>query len=438
MNGPEGVHLSRLELVRQFASYFQQIGIESVPRGLGEFDLLYKAEDYAAAADVLNQLETLPLEKGRYMELARCYEQLDGKLEDRQLVRHVLDKLARIYHRLGELDRAAEKYQKGLQCVRDAGDRSGECRYLANLAICKQESGDFVAATLYCMAVLELAQQIGDNAWWEAHIWNVISETLASQGLISDAKQVSEHALKLACDNDQREIEVVALANLAQHYEALGNVDHAQGECNRAYRIAQSIGFQLGESAASRNLGILNLSWGRYQLATKDLTKAMRLADVTQSVQLQQTIRIELAMALLLSGKLCEAEATVEEAVQYDAPLFNPEAHALRGVVWTWQGKMREAAESFYEALKHAEVVVKRSSQYYRGLDVMGLSYSGLTLSEETGEYLDKAIEAYEAARLITNEPGIVRRRLLLFDALAQVDSGRKLALVRNAIDPGQ
>ncbi len=112
------------------------------------------------------------------------------------------------------------------------------------------------------------------------------------------------------------------------------------------------------------------------------------------------------------------------------------EAHALSGVIRKRQGKMREAAESFYQALKQAEVVLNRTSPYYRGLDAMGLSYSGLTLSEETDEYLDKAIEAYDAARFITDEPGIVCRRLLLFDALAKDDSEKKLALVRNAITP--
>lgn len=56
------------------------------------------------------------------------------------------------------------------------------------------------------------------------------------------------------------------------------------------------------------------------------------------------------------------------------------EAHALSGVIRKRQGKMREAAESFYQALKQAEVVLNRTSPYYLGLDAMGLSYSGLTL----------------------------------------------------------
>lgn len=112
------------------------------------------------------------------------------------------------------------------------------------------------------------------------------------------------------------------------------------------------------------------------------------------------------------------------------------EAHALSGVIRKRQGKMREAAESFYQALKQAEVVLNRTPPYYRGVDAVGLSYSGLTLPEQADEYLDEAIGAYGAAHDITDEHGIVRRRLLLFDALAKDDSEKKLALVRNAITP--
>ncbi len=112
------------------------------------------------------------------------------------------------------------------------------------------------------------------------------------------------------------------------------------------------------------------------------------------------------------------------------------EAHALSGVIRKRQGKMREAAESFYQALKQAEVVLNRTPPYYRGVDAVGLSYSGLTLPEQADEYLDEAIGAYGAAHDITSEHGIVRRKLLLFDALAKDDLEKKFALVRNAITP--
>ncbi len=435
IGGLEGVHLDRTALFRQFAEYLQAAGAEALPRQLDQFDFLYKGQDYAAAADVLKRLETLLYEKGRYQELARCYERLDGKLHDTTLIRHRLDTLARTYHRLGDLARAAQKYEEGLACVRDAHDPIGECSYLANLAICTQEFGDLVGATLYCMAALELAQQTEQGAW-EAHIWNIIGETLAHLGLMAVARQASERALALMRDKPQleiKQIEVVALLNLGEYSLVLGDIKRAQRECDDACRIAVTNGFQLGESATRRNLGIIKLSGPLYKLSAKDFKDAMLLADVTQNVQLQQTTRIELATALLRDDKLSNAEAIADEAVRYDTPLFSPQAYALHGVVLQRLGKVHEAAESFEKALEKSAEVLQRTSRYYRALDAMGLSYSGLTLTKGE-EYLDLAINAYRAAHKLTPEPGIVRRRLLLFDALAQADSGGKLALVRKAI----
>ena len=436
----DDIHLDRFTLYQQYAGYFREIGFSDELRAdapqLHAFRFLCGAGDFEAAARILGELETRLFALGRYQELAQYYEQLAGKLHDIDLERHRLDTLARIYHRLGNLARAIAYYEEGLKCVRDACNRSGECHYLASLAICKQESGDLVGTALYSMASLELAQQTGDSAQ-EAHIWSILGDSLASLGQIPAAIQAGERALKLARDTFQREIEVVARVNLGQYRAALGDIDHAQIECDRACRIAEAIGFQLGESAARRNLGTLKFDKHEYKKAATDLKEAMQLADVSQNVQLQQTARTELATALLLNDNLSEAEAIVGEAIRFDTPLFNPDAFSLRGVILHRQGKAREAADSFLQALKQAEVVLKRTSRLYRELDAMGLSYSGLMLSEQTDEYLDEAIGAYEAARLITNEPGIVRRMLCLFNALAQADSEKKLASIRKAIDPG-
>lgn len=439
MSGPDGVHLDRFILCTQHADYIRQVDSAgdstAEAKSLAqEFNFYYTKKDYAAAVDVLQRLEPHLFGNRRYQELAQRYEQLVDKLEDRQLVRRILDKLARIYHRLGDLERAVAYYEKGLECVRDARDLSGECRFLANLAICKQESGDLVGATLYCRAAFELARQIKDDTR-DALIWNIIGEVFAALGQVRAALLASERARELARDNHQRDFEIGALVNLGQHHEALDDGDRAEEECNRACRISQSIGFQLGESAARRNLGSLNIGRRRYTLASKELTKAMKLAEVTQSVRLQQTTCIELATALLLDDELSEAHLIVDEALRYDTLLLSPEAHALSGVIRQRQGKTLEATTSFDTALEQAEQVLRRTSRYYRVLDAMGLSYSGLALSKPE-QYLDLAVEAYEAAHLVTHEPGIVRRRLSLFDALAKIDLGKKLAVVREVIAP--
>ncbi|HMS84424.1 MAG TPA: TIR domain-containing protein [Nitrospira sp.] len=405
------------------------------------FNHLHKQKNYPDAVNVLTQLEPHLNQLGRYQELTECYKKLDGyfeelarKPENSDLVCRHLDRFAGIYHRLGRLDDAADYYEKGLECALNVSDRRRERRYLGNLALCMQESGDLVGSALYCMAALELARQTKDEAW-EAHIWNILSDSWAGLGKISDAMRASEQALTLARENDQRESEVVALVNLGQQLEAQGYDHKAEGKCKQACEIAKDIGFQLGESAARRNLGILNLNGEKYIFAVEHLTKAIELADATQNRQLQQTTRIELATAYLLTAKLEDGEKIVNEAVQFNTPLFSPEAHSLRGIILYRLEKNSEAAKAFLKARNQAELVFNQTSAYYRALDTMGLSYCGLTLSLNE-PYLDEAIIAYGAAHSLTHEPGIVRRRLLLFDALAKTDSEKKLVSVRKTIDP--
>ncbi|MDR4464583.1 MAG: TIR domain-containing protein [Nitrospira sp.] len=406
------------------------------------FNHLHKQKNYPGAVNVLTQLEPHLNQLGRYQELTECYKKLDGYFEElarmpenSDLVCRHLDRSAGIYHRLGQLDDAAGYYEKGLECALNVSDQRRERRYLGNLALCMQESGDLVGSMLYCLVALELARQTKDQAW-EAHVWNIISDSWAGLGKISDARRASELALALARENDQRESEVVALVNLGQQYEALNEDGNAENRCNQACEIAKAIGDQLGESAARRNLGMLNLTGGKYKLAVEQLFKAIELADTTQNRQLQQTTRIELATAYLLNNKLEDAEKFANESVQYKTWFFSPEAQSLRGVIRHRMGKTSEAAESFLEAYQQAEKVFNRTSGYYRALDTMGLSFSGLVLAENSTAYLDEAIIAYGAARALTHERGIVRRRLLLFDALAKSDSEKKLASVWKTIDP--
>ncbi|GFO82101.1 MAG: hypothetical protein A49_17280 [Methyloceanibacter sp.] len=400
--------LNRFELFRQHAEYLTNgcgsdqglQGAQSLETQLQQFEYWYQACEYAEAARLLrNEIEPALSSQGRYRDLTRYYEHLENRLDDPELRRNRFDALARLYHRLGALDNAIRNYHEGLNLVRRDGDRNAECLYLANLAICKQEAGDLVHSSLCNLQALRLARQLGDAAR-EAHIWNIVSDTLAYLGQIDRAIQVSEWALALARKHFSRiwrQVEVVAKLNLGQRYSALGRAQQAQDECERAVRIAQSIGYQLGESAARRNLGAVWLDEGHFHQAAVVLREAVQLSDVTQSVQLQQTSRTELATALLLTGSPIEAEATMNEAVTYHTPLFDHEAYLVLGIIRLQQGKDREAAESFHQVLKLTEQLLRSSSHLYRALDTMGLTYCGLALAEQTSDYDREAVLAYEA-----------------------------------------
>ena len=77
--------------------------------------------------------------------------------------------------------------------------------------------------------------------------------------------------------------------------------------------------------------------------------------------------------------------------------------------------------------MNQANALLTHTAHNYRALDTKGLALCGLVLCDE-GEHLTAAVEAFQAARAINRDPGIVQRVLRLLDALALADAAEILA----------
>ena len=80
--------------------------------------------------------------------------------------------------------------------------------------------------------------------------------------------------------------------------------------------------------------------------------------------------------------------------------------------------------------LNQANALLTHTAHSYGSLDTKGLALCGLVLCGE-GKHLAAAVEAFQAARAINRDPGIVQRLLRLLDALALADAAGILAQVR-------
>jgi tetratricopeptide (TPR) repeat protein len=425
---------TRLALLHRGADYFRQSGssTEDLAPKLAEFDLRYRAQEYDSAARIMTEVEDSLLGRGHYRQVSELREQLRGKLDDPQLNRRQFDTLARVYHRLGALEQAIHCYEEGLRYVRRMQDSLGECLYLSNLAICLMESGQWDLAITYCRLTLNIAGTLQDRPR-QAHVLNTLSDCLAYVGKTPEAVNCCEQSLTLARACMKREQEVVILANMGQHYGELGETDKALSKCDKSLAIAKTIKFQLGEATALRNLAELDADKNKLKQALELYERAIELADLAQSAQLQQTTRTGLALALLLFGELADARVSSEAACQYDVPAFNCEAFAVLGVIVHRLEDGRAARDAFNKAVQHANAMLAKTPQAYKALDARGLALSGLALLEGSTDDLEDAIEAYHAARRFTSDAGIVHRVLRCFDELAKADLAHRLAPVRQA-----
>ena len=121
-----------------------------------------------------------------------------------------------------------------------------------------------------------------------------------------------------------------------------------------------------------------------------------------------------LALAHLYSGDLPAARAAAEQARQYDVPQNNHNVLALLGVIALRQNDLPAAREAFTAALTHAEGLLAHTPEYLDALDAKALALAGL------GE-TDNARAAYQAARAINRDPGIVQRATRLLNQLEGV-----------------
>ena len=102
------------------------------------------------------------------------------------------------------------------------------------------------------------------------------------------------------------------------------------------------------------------------------------------------------------------------------------------GVVAYRQHDLRVAKEAFTSAIARADDLLAMTPDRYAALDAKALALCGLALSGD-GEQIPAALAAFTSARKVTSAPGVVKKVLLLFDALAQADKNHILADLRPA-----
>jgi len=156
---------------------------------------------------------------------------------------------------------------------------------------------------------------------------------------------------------------------------------------------------------------------------------------------------VALALACLYSGDLASARAAAEGARQYDEPNNNHTALVVLGAVALRQGDWPAAHGAFASAREQALMLRARDAHNVDALDALGLAACGLALTlppsagrgPDLGEtqYVTEAITAFQAARALNQDAGVVQRLLRLLAELEEKDGKGALAGVREVAGGG-
>lgn len=229
--------------------------------------------------------------------------------DDLLIFAQAMIRCGRLYHLLGQYDRARDLIEEGLTLFKDQNDQQGVAISLNYLGKIAYRLGDYIESINFCQESLVICRRID-------YRWGMISalETLgaASEGLgrYSEAKERFQEGLEI-CRQINNRRSIAALLNGLGHVEwRLGEVEEAGKLCQESLEIYRRIGDRRGMALAFKNLGNVASNLNDYDLAEEQYHQGLELA---------WEIGYQWGIAALLNnlGNLAWEQGRYEEAKKY-------------------------------------------------------------------------------------------------------------------------
>jgi tetratricopeptide (TPR) repeat protein len=224
------------------------------------------------------------------------------------------------------------------------------------------------------------------------------------------------------------------LGNLGNCYGDLGETEHSIDYHKKALNVARKISDKHSEGLILSNLADMLIYDEKYNEAIEYANEGLKIGEELNSPMICIYNFQHLATANLYSGNLQSARTASEKTGQYNVPEFNHTCLAVLGAIVLSQNEKDLAKEIFDKTIAQSNIILKESPQHFQAWDSKGIALSGLTLCENV-DHSAAAIEAFDKARRINSDKGIIHRALRFFDALASLDKEGKIAEVRRAME---
>jgi tetratricopeptide (TPR) repeat protein len=478
-----GPKFTQIALLRRAAEYFEQVRIprqdwknlaDLAPQ-LAEIDLRFDGEDFESAVSILHDIGIdFMLRWGHYRLYAELNERLHDKLSDALSRMMNVINLGASLTRMGNVRRAIEMYEEGLEIARLEHNRIAEASFLGNILLCFIYMNKFSYAIGNLEAVLEIAKERNDLES-EGIALSTLSMAHKSLGHLARAVEEGERALEIArifndtygeegishnqgnCFFDlgqtSRAIAQYERANElnritrdpdweSNHHEALGNCYVRLGDfikarnCHdHALNLRRVIGNRKSEASALGNLALLAIEEGRYDEA---VNLSLEGVNIARELGLPSTTgQSTLALAFPCTGHLAAARTAAEAACGYeDSDETHAYEHLLLGTIALLQGDRTAARQAFTTAAAQAETMISRCAENFDQLDIEGDALCGLAACGEP-ERLADAKEAYTRARVINRDVGVVKKVLRWFDTISCASPSGLPPEVRAAVSGG-
>ncbi|MFC1852509.1 tetratricopeptide repeat protein [candidate division CSSED10-310 bacterium] len=198
------------------------------------------------------------------------------KTDDRLLEGSILNHLANLHHAQGNLDQAEIIYLDALTIHRQVHHRKGEAKILSNLASLHKQKGKIDEAKRLFEHALMLNQEMGDRIY-EGVILGSLANLHQLMGEIDQALTLYEQALIINRETGARQSEVINCINLGSLLMEQKNITKARTLFKESLKISQMIGAKRLEGVIFGNLGSIHHELGNVEKAYQHFQAALTI-----------------------------------------------------------------------------------------------------------------------------------------------------------------
>lgn len=219
------------------------------------------------------------------------------------------------YERLGQLDAAAEQYQRAIDIRQRLGEQEELAKSLRNLAIVQAEQGKRKAAEQTLNRARDLLTSLGDRTSI-AYLYNDRGVVAEENGDFGEALKYYRQAYALRQQLDDPAAIAESLNNIGFCSYRMGDFDNASVYWTQALTQYRKLGDRNGMLHIQQSMGLLDIAHGRFDAARTTLTDSLNYAEQHQLAEEAAVAQISLGELALLQGRYSDARSAADQAAR--------------------------------------------------------------------------------------------------------------------------
>ncbi len=260
-------------------------------QALLDLGLLWASRDYTRTGDFCQQALALAREMG-----------------DPSTLGYSLNRVGNWYLNTGQPSEALKYHQEALEIFKALNDRHGTAATLDLMALSTSQCGDMTQAVTYYEEAIAILRELDDR--------QALASSLANLAEVLLSVEHGQEAVQLAREIGWRSGEAYALGTLVTPLRFRGRYGQAMTALTRGLEISEEIEHRQWMAGAHIKLGSIYLDLLAPVEAQGQFEQGLALANEIDSTHFVLIATGRLASACILQGKLEQAEALLDEAVQ--------------------------------------------------------------------------------------------------------------------------